>query len=146
MLQRLSKLYQLGNWTEENAVYLAEWISDNYKYDSLDDVIECLANPPLTEQKQWRLTPDTIHEWMKIKLEQVAIQREKQHNELKEKNKEALDSVNYEAFKERIAKEGFPKTKKGFNDEDYKRFRDNFIMQQKKPEKGKRRSDKRIQE
>jgi len=129
MLQRLSKLYQLNNWTEENAVFLGEWIFDNYKFDSLDDVIACLSNPPLTESKQWRLTPDTIREWMAIQLEKTAITRENEHERNKEKSKEELEVVDYESFKNRIAKEGLPKKQKGFQDENYQRFRDEYLTQ-----------------
>lgn len=108
MLQRLSKLYQLGNWSEENAVFLAEWIYDNYKYDSLDDVVTCLKNPPYTENKQWRLTPDTINEWMKLILTKRAEQREIENKKQKENFKDKLEHIDYEAFKVKIETEGFP--------------------------------------
>lgn len=111
MLQRLSKLYQLGNWTEENAVFLAEWIYDNYKYDALDDVIACLKNPPHTENKQWRLTPDTIKEWMKIVLDKRAEKRENENKALKETFKDPLPNVDYGAFKKKVEEEGLPTNK-----------------------------------
>lgn len=111
LLQRLSKLYQLSNWTEDNAVFLAEWIYDNYRYDSLDDVIGCLRNPPHTENKQWRLTPDTVKEWMKIILDTSAEKREHENKKMKEAFKEPLADVDYEAFKAKIEKEGFSEKK-----------------------------------
>jgi len=80
----LSKLYQLQGWSEENAVLLAEWVFDNYKYDSVDDVIACLSNPPQTYDERgnvetnWRLTPDRIQKWMAVQLEKTAIKRENQ--------------------------------------------------------------------
>lgn len=83
LLQRLGKLYQIPNWSEENAVMLAQWIVDSYPYESLDSIQECLYTPPKTGQKNWRLTPDTIQEWMALQLEKEAIKREKQHNKLK---------------------------------------------------------------
>lgn len=62
---------------------LAQWIVDSYPYESLDSIQECLYTPPKTGQKNWRLTPDTIQEWMALQLEKEAIKREKQHNKLK---------------------------------------------------------------
>jgi hypothetical protein len=72
LLQRLSLLYQVNNWSAENSVTLAEWVFDNYKGYRINDVIECLKNPPTVQKKdgeidnQWRLTPDTINKWMDI--------------------------------------------------------------------------------
>lgn len=128
LLQRLSKLYQLSNWTDENAVFLAEWIYDNYKFDSLDDVIRCLRNPPHTENKQWRLTPDTIKEWMKIILEERADQREVENKALKEAFKEPLKDIDYGAFKAKIEVEGVPGEKKREVDSEYERFRMQYLV------------------
>lgn len=128
MLHRLSRLYQLGNWTEENAVFLAEWIYDNYKYDSLDDVIACLRNPPHTDNKQWRLTPDTIHEWMSIILTKRAEQREVENKKLKETFMDKLDDIDYEAFKIKIEKEGLPNEKEKEYDPDYENFRMKYLV------------------
>jgi hypothetical protein len=132
LLQRLSKLYQLPNWTEENAVFLAEWIFDNYKFDSLDDVITCLRNPPHTENKQWRLTPDTIQEWMKIILERRADEREIENKKLKENFKDKLEMVDYEAFKAKVETEGFPDNKKAESDFEYEKFRMSYLTSKPK--------------
>lgn len=128
LLQRLSKLYQLTNWTEENAVFLAEWIYDNYKFDSLDDVIRCLKNPPHTENKQWRLTPDTIKEWMKVILEERADQREIENKALKEAFKDPLKDVDYDAFKAKIEVDGVPGEKKRQADSAYERFKAEYLV------------------
>ena len=90
LLQRLSKLYQIPNWTEENAVILTEWIHENYKFETLDTIIQVLTNPPNTGQKNWRLTPDTIQEWMAIQLEKEAEEREKEHEKKKLQAKEEI--------------------------------------------------------
>lgn len=132
LLQRLSKLYQLNNWSEENAVFLAEWIYDNYKFDSLDDVIKCLRNPPHTENKQWRLTPDTIKEWMSIILEERASQRETEHEKLKETFKDPLADIDYSAFKTKIEAEGLPNEKKRETDNDYEKFRMEYLLKKQK--------------
>lgn len=132
MLQRLSKLYQLSNWTEENAVFLAEWIFDNYKYDSLDDIINCLRNPPHTENKQWRLTPDTVKEWMRIILMARAEQREAEHKKMKDSFKDKLESIDYDAFKIKIEKEGLPNEKKKEADPEYDNFRMKYLTGKKK--------------
>lgn len=133
LLQRLSKLYQLNNWTEENAVFLAEWIYDNYKFDSLDDVITCLRNPPHTESKQWRLTPDTVKEWMAVILEARADKRETEVKKMKEEFKEPLPDVDYQAFKTKIETEGIPGEKKRVVDSDYEKFRMNYLVKKDKP-------------
>lgn len=132
LLQRLSKLYQLPNWTEDNAVFLAEWIYDNYKYDALDDIIICLRNPPHTEKKQWRLTPDTIREWMKIVLSERAEQREIENKKLKESFKEKLDVIDYDAFKTRIETEGLPGEIEPPTDHDYDNFRMDYLLKKQK--------------
>lgn len=128
LLQRLSKLYQLTNWTNENAVFLAEWIYDNYKFDSLDDVIKCLKNPPHTENKQWRLTPDTIKEWMKIILEERADQREVENKAMKEAFKEPLKDVDYDAFKTKVEVEGLPGERKRERDPAFEKFRMEYLV------------------
>lgn len=92
LLQRLSKLYQIPNWSEENAVILTEWIHENYKYETLETIIQVLTNPPNTGAKNWRLTPDTIQEWMAIQLDKEAEAREKEHEKrkLEGKNEELV--------------------------------------------------------
>lgn len=131
LLQRLSKLYQLSNWTEDNAVFLAEWIYDNYKYDSLDDIISCLKNPPHTDNKQWRLTPDTIKEWMRIILEEKADKREVENKKLKETFKDPLEDIDYDAFKIKIEKEGLPGESKNKPDPQYEKFRMEYLANKK---------------
>lgn len=133
LLQRLSKLYQLPNWTDENALILAEYIFDNYKFDSLDDVITCLRNPPATDQKNWRLTPDTIREWMGIILERRAEQREIENNKLKENFKDPLPVINYDAFKKKIEADGIPGEKKQEVDSDYEKFRMEYLAKKQPP-------------
>jgi hypothetical protein len=134
MLHRLSRLYQLGNWTEDNAVFLAEWIYDNYKYDSLDDIIICLRNPPSTENKQWRLTPDTIREWMKIILIKRAEQRELENKKLKETFKDKLEVIDYEAFKTKIETHGLPGEKERPHDDQYENFRMKYLIDKQQKE------------
>lgn len=135
LLQRLSKLYQLNNWTEDNAVFLAEWIYDNYKFDSLDDIISCLRNPPHTEMKQWRLTPDTINEWMKVILTKRAEQREVENKKLKETFKDKLEDINYDAFKLKIEKEGLPGEKKRETNEQYEKFKFDYLLKKEQENK-----------
>jgi hypothetical protein len=140
LLQRLSKLYQLPNWTEDNAVFLAEWIFDNYKYDSLDDIITCLRNPPHTENKQWRLTPDTVKEWMRIILEQRADKREAENKKMKEAFKDKLQDIDYEAFKVKIETEGLPGEKERVKNEQYEKFRMDYLVRQEKKNKRTKKS------
>jgi hypothetical protein len=96
LIQRLSKLYQIPNWTEENAIMLTEWIFENYKYETMDVISKVLTNPPNTGKQNWRLTPDTIQEWMSIELEKQAEQREKDWE--KEKKKELAPPENQDSI------------------------------------------------
>lgn len=88
MLMQLSKLYQVPNFTGENAVLLAKWIIGQYKFEPLDVVLDCLVNPPRTGEKNWRLTPDTIQEWFSIRLEEQAVKREKEYQKEKQRLRE----------------------------------------------------------
>ncbi len=101
LVNRLGKLYLIPNWSDENAVILAEWIYDNYKWESLEAVQECLKNPPVIE-KTWRLTPDVITAWMEKQLEKETIKREQENNRLKENFKEELPGIDYPAYAKRI--------------------------------------------
>jgi len=111
LLQRLSKLYQVANWTEENAVFLAEWVTDNYKYEELSMIEGILRNPPSIKnhhgeiESNWRLTPDTIAKWMSIALDNATTEREKSQEAFKlaEKNVQPLSMVDYDAFRKRLA-------------------------------------------
>lgn len=81
LIQRLVKLYQIQGFDNDTVAILADWILDNYKYETLDMVTKVLTNPPKTSKPSWRLTPDTINEWMAIELERQAEERERQaHN------------------------------------------------------------------
>lgn len=132
LLQRLSKLFQLPNWTDENALILSEWIFDNYKFDSLDDVITCLKNPPATGAKNWRLTPDTIQEWMTIILEKRAEKREAEVKKLKEDFKDPLPVIDYDKFKAKIETEGIPGEKKRETNSEYEKFRMEYLLKKSK--------------
>lgn len=93
LLLRLVKLYQIPNFDEMSSVLLAEWICENYKFDSFKRVKACLQNPPRTEEKNWRLTPDTIREWMATELEKEAAERERINNLYKSKDADELHQV-----------------------------------------------------
>ena len=92
LLLRNVRLYQIQGFDEENAVNLAEWVLEKYQYEPLEIIISCLETPPATKDRNWRLTPDTIAAWMKIKLEEVAAEREKNISSFKEKQAELKTS------------------------------------------------------
>lgn len=140
-VNRLGKLFQVPNWSEENAVILAEWVFDNYKFESLESVEGVLKNPPIGSDNTWRLTPDTIQKWMSVQLEKEAIKREKENEKLKQDFKEELPVVDYEKFKMRLAKgealkEPTAAEKSGFTDEGYRKFKEERLRKQIQ-EKGK---------
>lgn len=66
LLNRLVKLYQIPGFDEITCLLLAEWVIEKYPFETLETVTKCLSNPPRTSEKNWRLTPDTIQEWMEI--------------------------------------------------------------------------------
>jgi hypothetical protein len=78
LLLRIAKKYQIPNFDEESAVILAEDTIERFQYEPIETVIKCLELPPHTGEKNWRLTPDTIAEWMAITLEREAEAREKE--------------------------------------------------------------------
>jgi hypothetical protein len=150
LINRLGKLYQIPGSSDEHCVILAEWVYDNYKFESLEAVKECLRNPPETFDEQgrkennWRLTPDRIQKWMTVTLEREAIKREKENEKLKLDFKDELTPPSeqedyaeyykrfYGGFKERIdngeALKDEPKIEQqaanaGFMDEGYLKFK-----------------------
>lgn len=72
LLDRIAKLYQIPNYDEVNSILLAEWILDEYKHHDLELVQISLRKPPVSNDQQWRLTPDTLKNW----IEHTRIKRE----------------------------------------------------------------------
>ncbi len=128
MLHRLAKLYQIPNWDGENAVLLAKWIIANYEYEPLDVVLDCLITPPLTSDKNWRLTPDTIQSWFTIRLNENAIKREKEYFKEKERLKLLENNVperNWPDFDKLLAGTWFEDASKGKNfEQGYEKFKE----------------------
>lgn len=75
-LDLLAKLYQVPNWDGLNGLLMAEWIMDEYPTDQIQTVIKCLDRPK-SANKAWRITPDTIREWMAAEQDALAAKREK---------------------------------------------------------------------
>jgi hypothetical protein len=82
---RIAKLYQVPNFDEESALILAVDTIERFQYDPVDVLVKCLTSPPSTGEKNWRLTPDTISEWMSITLEREADRVEKELTKNKSK-------------------------------------------------------------
>lgn len=102
-LEKIAILWQIPNWTPENSVLLAEWISDTYSCEPLECILNALKNPTVQGEKTFRLTPDIVTIWITAELERLSIAREKEHLKLKESFKEELPKVDYESFKKRLA-------------------------------------------
>lgn len=83
LLIRIAKVYQIPNFDEECALLLAIDTIERFKYDPVEVLIKCLERPPSTGEKNWRLTPDTISEWMSITLEREADNLEREHRKAK---------------------------------------------------------------
>lgn len=98
-LQRIVRLYQIPNLAHGVDVELADWVYENYKYEPFGLVYQVLKNPPATEDKNWRLTPDTIRAWMSSALEKQAAERENEHHKAKWSDKDwSLMNWNNEAW------------------------------------------------
>lgn len=126
LAHRLGRLYLIPNWTEENAVLLAEWIVEKYKYEEIQIVTRVLNNPPTTGDKTWRLTPDVIQEWMTIELEKVAAKREERHNMQKLNSSEPVADIDYESFKKRI-EQGCLNDPEKSKDQKYEEFKTEYL-------------------
>lgn len=97
---RLASLYSIPEWSIEKSLNLAEWIFDNYAFETTEVVDRVLKNPPVTD-KVWRLTPDVIREWMEIELDREAQKREIElHNLKKEIPDNDVDLLLTEALKD----------------------------------------------
>lgn len=79
LVGKIARLYQIPNWSQQNNLELSDWIYDTYKFEMFSTVYAALKSPPPTDGKVWRLTPDTIREWIAPALEKVAQQREHWH-------------------------------------------------------------------
>lgn len=136
LLSRLARLYQIPNWTPLASVELAEWTYDNYKFEGPETIIKALTNPPAGSDRTWRLTPDTIAEWITKELEALAVEREREALKLKEVVREELPGIDYNAFQKRILKEGIPKdepakerVKSMFEDPEYLKVKDQYVRE-----------------
>lgn len=136
LLSRLARLYQIPNWTPLASVELAEWTYDNYKFEWPETIIKALTNPPAGSDRTWRLTPDTITEWITKELEKLATQREIEAAKLKENLREELPGIDYKALQERILKDGIPKdepakerVKSMFEDPEYLKAKDAYMRE-----------------
>jgi hypothetical protein len=136
MLHQLAKLYQIPNWDGENAVLLAKWILGKYECEPLEVVIDCLVNPPITKDKNWRLTPDTIQEWFAIKLDEQAQKREADYQKEKQRLRELESQVpenNWPDFDKLLAGTWYEEAKNGIDTEKkYQEIKEEYLKSQKK--------------
>lgn len=129
LLGRLGMLYQIPNFGAQNAVFLSEWILDNYGCEELITIESVLRNPPQDDEKNWRLTPDTITKWMTKKLELVAESREVELAKFKETHMGVLPNIDYDEFKKRITLEGMPESKPtGWDTPEYSKVKVDYMQ------------------
>ena len=86
LLKRIAKLYQIPNFDDENAVLLASWINETYKYDPFECIENALTYPGPLDTASYRLTPDVVSEWIAIELDKRSNQLELEHKKNKSKN------------------------------------------------------------
>lgn len=86
-LDRLAKLYQIPNWDSINSILLTEWILEAYPHHKLETILSAISRPEITT-KVWRLTPDTIAEWIVAQIQKESLKKgleeskEKQNQEV----------------------------------------------------------------
>lgn len=85
LVHRLASLYSVPDWSDMKSVDLAEWIYDNYTFELGGTIHNVLKNPPTLGKPVWRMTPDTIREWMTVELERVCDAREQEVRDWKRK-------------------------------------------------------------
>lgn len=97
---------------------LSEDVLDKYKYDSLEDIAECLkkGRQGFYGTSYNKLTMIVITEWMNKHLEDKANARERHIKQKYQTTKEPLNVVDYEKFKARIS-EKKAKISKPLNEE-----------------------------
>jgi hypothetical protein len=105
LLIKIAKTYQVPNFDEETALLLAIDTIDRYQYDPVDVLVKCLERPPSTGQKNWRLTPDTISEWMGIALEREADRLERAHQNKKTEKAEIEANLEISQETEKMVKD-----------------------------------------
>lgn len=84
MLLRIAKLYQIPNFDAESAFLLSEWVMDEYKHSSQELVRRALSNPPKGKDKSWRLTPETISEWVEITRVKIIDEEARKESEARQ--------------------------------------------------------------
>lgn len=131
MLKRLAMLYQIPNFVNENAVLLAQWIMETYKFETLEVIVECLDSPPKTGEKNWRLTPDTIESWFALKLEEIIKRKERAYELEKQRlrDEESKQPPNFPDFPKMFKNTGtwYEKAEREETEADYKKFRQDYL-------------------
>lgn len=90
-----------------------------------------MENPPIVEDKIYRLTPDVVTQWMANALEKEAAKRETELKKYKQQFTEKLPDVDYDSFRKRLAegtalKDNKPKHWK--DDPDYQKFKNERML------------------
>jgi len=80
-LLRIGTLYQIPNFSEANALILAEWTADNYKHKTLELILDALKNPAIIYEdgnvtRSWRLTPETVAIWIEKRSTEQETKRQ----------------------------------------------------------------------
>ena len=88
LLMRLAKIYQVPNWDNTNAELLTEWLTEEFKHYGTDLILETLRNPPKLNEQAWRLTPDTLREWIDL------TRNKRVENQIKEESQKRQE-INY---------------------------------------------------
>ena len=106
-LLRLAKLYQIPNFDAESAVLLAEWVMDEYKHTHFEIVKQALTRPPLPKQsdnKSWRLTPETIGDWIEVTRTRIIEDQQRKESEARQSKPIEYPKINNKAIDELLNK------------------------------------------
>lgn len=103
-LDRLAKLYQVPNWDALNTVLLSEWIMETYGTEMLKVILNALTSPK-SQDRNWRLTPDNVAEWIAVEQEAMAAKREQYIHNRKVEKPEPVEPQEISAETQRIIDE-----------------------------------------
>jgi len=104
-LLRIGTLYQIPNFSEANALILAEWTAENYKHKTLALILDALKNPAIIYEdgnvaRSWRLTPETVAIWIEKRSTEQETKR--QLEETREAHAKLLPSTPFSEATEKM--------------------------------------------
>lgn len=116
---------------------LVEDIIEVYKYDSIEDIVECFKKVRQGKydwghEKRGVINMIVIGRWMAQHLEDKVVELEKSHEAIKKQSDYKLEQVDYEAYKQR-QKEDKKKPDPTREETEYQKFKMEYLKNRKEP-------------